>query len=188
MSTRENLTHGPAWIAVAPLGTALPATLEDAVDIVDGSFTGFTTIGQTETPVTFRDKIERKDTKSQQSLRAVAQHVTSADAEVTTTLLEVASARIAEAVAGTATSGVGVVTIDPASVSGQPDYYALAVVGPHLADRTMLWVAECVAVASDLELAYGREDDTTLEVTWRVYEGTAAGLGAAGYKGRSFGA
>lgn len=186
MSTRENLTHGPAWIAVAPVGTELPNSAADAAAIVAGSFPGFELVGKTSSPVTFRDNVERSDTRSTQALRASAQHIIGSETEIATELLEVTVDRIVEVLSATKSGASDAYQIDPKSAPGQPTYYSIAVVGPHLADRTILWVAECVAVTSQLELAYGREADTTLSVTWRVYEGTAEGLGDQGYRGFSF--
>lgn len=188
MSTRENLTHGPGTVAVAPLGTALPATAADAAAIEAGTFPGFVTVGQTSSPVTFAPNHEWADTRSSQALLPLAKHHTGSAPSISAQILELTYARIAESLNGTVSGSGATVQFDPAGTPGQATYYAVAIVGPHMVNRKILWVAEVAAPAGEPSFAYGREEDTTLDAAWNVVEGTPEGLGKKGYRGYSFAA
>lgn len=108
------LTHGPAWLSVAPKGTTLPV-LSDAPALVAGTFPGFNLVGRTATPVVRKYAPEYRQVKSTQAGRTEANLVIGEDISFETTLLQVTADRLQEATASTVTTSGGLV---PASKTG----------------------------------------------------------------------
>lgn len=162
MSPTENisdeLTHGPAWLFVAPSGTAEP-TLADVEALLAGTFTGFESVGKTSTPVVRTYTPEYRQVRSTQAARPDANLIVGEDITVGTTLLQVTYDRLREATNADVTSTGGGTPDVPGTLSGVVEFDEIT-----------------IEAGDDIVVSYGPVNEVTVELSAGTY--SAVGFAA----------
>jgi hypothetical protein len=164
MAVTTGLVQGPARIYVAAPGTALP-TDADVAALKAGTFPGFEFVGRTTEAVTLTDTPELVEATSQQTSRAIDYAIVSWETTVETTVRDVTLANIVKLMHGLQSGDTAL-----PGVAGPTAKLSFAIVGPWDGGESMI-VIERGVLENGLELAFNKEEFSTLPMTIKVLEG-----------------
>lgn len=160
MATADNLILGSAEIFTAPVGTAF----------VQGSTSGWTSLGHTTAAVTLTDTPSYVMASSQQAARALDVGISSIETQVTTTLREIDAARLASFVNGSYQGG----PISPGG-QGMVSKFALLVVGAGPAGGTIELHAPRAVYTGNRSLSFDAENFSEVEVEITILDDSTTG-------------
>lgn len=181
--TVANLVQGPATLYIGAYGATEPA--DSAVNTGPSSVTGnvWTDLGGTVDGAELTIKQEYKELEVDQVVDIPGRRLTKRDLHVKTKLAEPTFNNLVYALNdGTTATGSGYATYTPAFTDSatQPTYRALilhgwaAAAGAGGQSKRRMVILRRVLSSDDVELAYMKDKQTVLTVTWSVHYNTSA--------------
>ena|GEM_PF-2177042 len=167
-TSADHLIQGPGHIYVAPWSSTLVLpTYADLAALAAGTFTGWSSVGETTAAVELVDTPTWVKATSQQQARTIDSAVSAIATTVKTTLREVTADRLAALTRGTVTTGSGASTINPSGIGPAPKF-ALAVVGPWPNGANVLFVAERAIYSAAQTVAFDTTKYTEIAVEFEI--------------------
>lgn len=165
----ETVTRGQATIYVGATSATLP-TRADLADLAAGTFTGFTSLGDTTEAVQVSEKPEIVALRTQQKARVIRNDIRGYDTRVKTAVGEMTLDNLVLAFNGTEATG----TVK-GGAAGAAATRAVVIVGSWWDNEKVLIVIPRANLVSDATIDFDAEKQGTLPVEFQVlYSGSDA--------------